>query len=79
MARTPSEVCRNGHPMSGDNLLWHTRYDDAGTQFLVRECRSCANQRYRTKRSAIRRNQELEKAALASIHAQPTEEFADIA
>lgn len=48
-------------------MLWHTRYDSDGNQTLVRECRSCANQRYRIKRSAIRRNRELEKEALASM------------
>jgi hypothetical protein len=51
--------------MAGKNLLWHTRYDDAGGQFLVRECRTCANARYRLKRSAEKRNRELEEAALA--------------
>jgi hypothetical protein len=62
--RTPSQLCRNGHEMAGDNLLWHKRYDATGNQFLVRECRTCANQRYRTKRSAARRNRDLEVQAL---------------
>jgi len=52
--------------MAGENLLWHTRYDVAGKQFLVRECRTCANQRYRTKRNAERRNRELEMLASAA-------------
>lgn len=53
--------------MAGDNLLWHTRYDrQTGEQSLVRECRECANKRYRTKRSAAKRNQELEQEALAA-------------
>jgi len=48
--------------MAGTNLLWrHTRYDTTGKQFLVRECRTCANKRYRIKRSAARRNRELEE------------------
>jgi hypothetical protein len=51
--------------MSGDNLLWHTRYDPTGKQFLVRECRTCANFRYRTKRNAQKRNQELDQVAAA--------------
>lgn len=65
--RTPSECCRNGHQMSGSNLIWHTRYDATGKQFLVRECRTCANQRDRDKRSALRRNRELEEQALAAL------------
>lgn len=64
--RTPSEFCRNGHRMAGENLLWHTRYDATGKKFLVRECRTCANKRYRTKRSAIRRNRELDRQAVAA-------------
>jgi hypothetical protein len=52
--------------MAGTNLLWHTRYDATGNRFLVRECRTCANKRYRTKRSATRRNEELECEALAA-------------
>jgi hypothetical protein len=56
--------------MGGDNLLWHTRYDATGKQFLVRECRTCANKRYRetrrVERTAARRNQELDRQALAA-------------
>jgi hypothetical protein len=47
--RTPSLFCRNGHQMAGANLLWHTRYND-GEKSMVRECRICANARYRKKR-----------------------------
>ena len=62
--RTPSAVCRNGHRMSGKNLLWHTRYDPVTRErFLVRECRVCANARYRAVRLSRKRNQELEAAA----------------
>lgn len=50
--------------MAGDNLLWHTRYDATG-KFLVRECRTCANTRYRIKRNAEKRNRKLELEALA--------------
>jgi hypothetical protein len=71
--RTTSEFCRNGHRMAGANLLWHTRYDATGKQFLVRECRTCANKRYRDKRSAARRNKELDKEALAVISTTSTE------
>jgi hypothetical protein len=53
--------------MAGTNLLWHTRYDDTRKQFLVRECRTCANKRYRNKRSAARRNQQLEKEVLVRV------------
>jgi hypothetical protein len=52
--------------MAGANLLWHTRYDLAGKQFLVRECRTCANERYRNRRNAKRRNQELDQQAAAA-------------
>jgi len=64
--RTPSQFCRHGHEMAGTNLLWHTRYDSTGEKSLVRECRSCANSRYRSKRSAARRNRELDRQALAA-------------
>jgi len=53
--------------MTGLNLLWHTRYDDAGKQFLVRECRTCANKRYQNKRSAARRNRELDEEVAAGL------------
>ena len=53
--------------MAGENLLWHTRYDkETHEQYLIRECRECSNNRYRTKRSAARRNQELELEARAA-------------
>lgn len=65
--RTFSQFCRNGHEMSGQNLIWHTRYDkETGQQSVVRECRACANRRYRTQRSAQKRNQELDRVALAA-------------
>jgi hypothetical protein len=67
-----SEFCRNGHRMAGSNLLWHTRYDATGKRFLVRECRTCANKRYQAKRSAARRNQQLEKEALAAATLSPS-------
>jgi len=67
MARTPSVSCRNGHRMTGTNLLWHTRYDATGKRFMVRECRACANNRYRSKRLAERRNLKLEREALAAV------------
>jgi hypothetical protein len=51
--------------MAGANLLWHTRYSD-GEKFMVRECRTCANERYRALRSAKRRNRELAEEALAA-------------
>lgn len=54
--------------MAGTNLLWHTRYDSiSGEKFMVRECRACANKRYRVKRIAQKRNLELSQAALADI------------
>jgi hypothetical protein len=52
--------------MAGDNLLWHTRYDAAGKRFLVRECRTCSNVRYRAKRNAAKRNHELDLQAAAA-------------
>lgn len=71
--RTPLAVCRHGHKMSGDNLLWHTRYDKVtGAKSLVRECRACSNARYRTKRQARKRNAELEKEAMAAAFIQGT-------
>jgi hypothetical protein len=58
--------------MAGANLLWHTRYDaETGEQFLVRECRECSNKRYRNKRSAVKRNQELELEARAAAAVDP--------
>jgi hypothetical protein len=63
--RTLSACCRHGHPMVGDNLIWHTRYKD-GQKRMVRECRSCANTRYRTNRAAAQRNLELDEEAKAS-------------
>lgn len=62
------EFCRSGlHKMTGSNLLWHTRYDKTGAKTLKRECRACANARYRAKRGAAKRNHELELEALASV------------
>jgi hypothetical protein len=61
----PQDRCRNGHKMQGRNLLWHTRYKD-GIQSMVRECRICANDRYRANRTAARRNRELAQEAKAS-------------
>ena len=52
--------------MAWENLLWHTRYDESGLRW-VRECRTCANKRYRIKRYAARRNEELEREAAASL------------
>lgn len=63
--RTPSKSCRNGHKMQGRNLLWHTRYKGE-LKLMVRECRICANDRYRTNRAAAKRNRELEQQARAS-------------
>jgi hypothetical protein len=66
--RTPSAVCRNGHKMSGANILWHTRYDKTtGEKRMIRECRACANQRYRLNRKARKRNAELEQLAAATV------------
>jgi len=65
--RVLSPVCRNGHKMAGANLLWHTRYDEAGNKTMVRECRACANRRYRNKRRAERRNRRLEKEAIEAM------------
>lgn len=52
MPRTPSTTCRHGHPMKGRNLILHKRGDKT-----TRECRTCANDRYRAKRAARKRNQ----------------------
>lgn len=52
MARKPSETCRNGHPMKDPNLIWHTKANGK----RVRECRTCANLRYRILRKAQKRN-----------------------
>lgn len=60
MPRKASDTCRNGHPMKDPNLIWHTRGDK-----LVRECRRCANARYRANRKARKRN----KALLSSLEA----------
>jgi len=51
MARKPSTFCRNGHLMAGDNLITHNRDGK-----ITRECRTCANVRYRAKRKAKKRN-----------------------
>ena len=64
--RVLSEFCRNHHRMAGANLLWHTRYDATGKRFMVRECRTCANNRYKANRDAARRNRELDQAALSA-------------
>lgn len=54
--------------MAGENLLWHTRYDKkTGAKTMVRECRTCANERYRNNRIAVLRNIELQ--ALAAMNA----------
>lgn len=67
--RTLSAVCRKGHKMVEENLIWHTRYKD-GQKHMVRECRTCANARYRingrARRKAKKRNQELDAMAKAS-------------
>lgn len=64
--RSPMAVCRKGnHPMTGANLLWHPRYKD-GEKYMVRECRTCANERYRANRKAAKRNQALDALAKAS-------------
>jgi hypothetical protein len=65
--RVISDICRNGHPLAGANLLWHTRYDEVGDKFMVRECRTCANARYRAKRHATRRNRQLAEEALVIV------------
>jgi hypothetical protein len=64
--RASLKMCRNGHKLAGDNLLWHTRYTSTREKFLVRECRRCANDRYRAKRNAAKRNRALAEEALAS-------------
>jgi len=63
--RVLSAVCRNGHKMAGKNLLWHSRYKD-GVKLMVRECRTCANERCRANRKARKRNRELDQLARAS-------------
>lgn len=46
--------------MKDPNLIWHTRGDKR-----IRECRACANMRYRSNRKAKKRN----KALLSSLEA----------
>ena len=73
--RTPTAECRKGHKMAGANILWHTRYDKTTrAKTMVRECRACANARYRAKRKARKRNQELNQAAIeAARNMEPPE------
>jgi hypothetical protein len=47
------DTCKKGHPMSGDNLIHKTVQ---GRE--VRECRTCANQRFRDKRKLKAANRE---------------------
>jgi hypothetical protein len=63
--RPPSKVCHKGHKMAGKNLLWHKRYDKSGKQYMARECRACANDRYRANREAKKRNRELNEIVKA--------------
>ncbi len=60
MARKAKDTCRNGHPMKDPNLIWHKRGEKQ-----IRECRACANLRYRSNRKAKKRN----KALLSSLEA----------
>lgn len=59
MPRKPSEKCRFGHLMSGDNLITHKRPGGK----IGRECRTCANNRYANKRRARKRNKALTQQA----------------
>jgi len=49
-----SDRCRQGHLKMGANVIEHRRGDK-----IIKECRQCANARYRLKRAAKRRNEEL--------------------
>jgi hypothetical protein len=56
MPPKPSDRCRKGHLKMGTNVIEHRRGG-----LIIKECRKCANARYRLKRAAKRRNQELLK------------------
>lgn len=54
MPPKPSKYCRKGHLKSGKNVITHRRGDK-----IVKECRTCANARYRALRTARKRNTKL--------------------
>lgn len=56
MPRKASPYCKKGHLKAGENVIEHRRGDK-----IIRECRSCANERYRALRKARRRNAKLMK------------------
>jgi hypothetical protein len=49
-----SKYCRKGHAKTGKNVIEHRRGDQ-----IVKECRTCANARYRALRAARKRNAKL--------------------
>ena len=62
-------VCRNGHQLKKPNLILHRRVNKkTGEVKIVRECRKCANARYRRMRKAARlakkRNKKLSEEAI---------------
>lgn len=68
--RPPSKVCPRGHKMAGKNLLWHKRYDKAGKQYMARECRACANDRYRINRKVKKQHKKQDEAFEARVEAR---------
>jgi hypothetical protein len=54
MPPKPSKFCRKGHAKTGKNVITHRRGDK-----IVKECRTCANARYRALRAARKRNAKL--------------------